>query len=106
MAANVSGAGGVDEPFADFSRGEASEVIVDAGNSHREAASNFSIQDKRQARSRVSGRGESRRGFVRKKFLCNRSLNDALKSSTEAQRDAANEKPETMIGDLDLEATL
>ena len=97
----------MDEPFADFSRGEASEVIVDAGNSHREAASNFSIQDKRQARSRAEvGEANSRRGFVRKKFLCNRSLNDALKSSTEAQRDAANEKPETMIGDLDLEATL
>src|SRR5882724_256235 len=73
MAANVSGAGGVDEPFADFSRGEIAEVTQNAGNSRRKPASNFSIQDERQARSRVSGRGESRCGFVRKKFLCNRS---------------------------------
>src|SRR5882757_10784674 len=58
MAANVSGAGGVDEPSADFSRGEIAEVTQNAGNSRRKPASNFSIQDKRQARSRVSGRGE------------------------------------------------
>jgi len=52
------------------------------------------------------GEANSRCGFVRKKFLCDRSLNDALKSLTEAQRDAANEKLETMIDDLNLEATL
>src|SRR5438552_18573966 len=59
MAADVSGAGGVDEPFVDFSRGEIAEVTQTAGNSRRKPASNFSIQDNRQARSRASERGQA-----------------------------------------------
>src|SRR5256885_2983964 len=59
MAANVSGAGGLDEPLADFSGGESAEVTQNAGNSRRKPASNFSRQDKRQARSRASGRGKA-----------------------------------------------
>jgi len=61
MAAHVSGAGGLDEPFADFSRGASAEVTLRAGNSRREPASNFSIQDKRQTRSRAEV-GEAKAG--------------------------------------------
>ena len=96
----------MDEPSADFSRGESAEVTLRAGNSRRGPASNSPYKTSAKHEAARVGEANSRCGFVRKKFLCDRSLNDALKSLTEAQRDAANEKLETMIGDLNLEATL